>query len=120
VFKKLFLKKERVLVCGYFINVHFYGIFTICSYCSKTSKDLKESRIKCKKCNKKLECNDNHFKASIVREEKSLKKELEDPIRKFFQFYDEFIQNKTQLESDVYDHFQKMRFHVDEQRERLK
>jgi hypothetical protein len=41
-------------------------------------------------------------------------------MRKSFQFYDEFIQNKSILESNVYDHFQEMRFQVDEQREELK
>ena len=45
---------------------------------------------------------------------------MEVSIKKFFEFYDEFIQNKTQLESDVFEHFQEMRFKVDEQREELK
>ena len=30
------------------------------------------------------------------------------------------IKNKTQLESDVFDHFQEMRFQIDEHREKLK
>ena len=40
--------------------------------------------------------------------ETSLKQELEESIRKFFEFYDEFIQKKTQLESDVFDHFSRV------------
>jgi len=30
------------------------------------------------------------------------------------------IKNKSQLESDVFDHFQEMRFQIDEHREKLK
>jgi hypothetical protein len=40
-------------------------------------------------------------------------------IRKFFQIYDEFIQNKSILELDVFEHFQEIRFQIDEQREIL-
>jgi hypothetical protein len=45
---------------------------------------------------------------------------LEVSIRKFFVFYEEFVQNKTQLESDVFNHFQELRFQIDEHREKLK
>jgi anion-transporting ArsA/GET3 family ATPase len=50
----------------------------------------------------------------------SLKQDLEASIRKFFEFYDEFSQNKSKLASDVFDHFQEIRFKIDEHRERLK
>ena len=53
-------------------------------------------------------------------EEQKLKLELEETIRKFFEFYEEFVQNRTQLESDAFDHFQELRFKIDEHRERLK
>ena len=52
--------------------------------------------------------------------EMKLKHELEESIQKFFESYDEFIQNKSKLESDVFDHFQEIRFKIDEQREELK
>ena len=39
---------------------------------------------------------------------------------KFFEFYDEFSQNKAKLESDVFEHFQEMRFKIDQHREELK
>ena len=44
---------------------------------------------------------------------------MEESIKKFLEFYDYFVQNKTQLQSDVFEHFQKMRFQIDEQRESL-
>jgi hypothetical protein len=45
---------------------------------------------------------------------------LEVSTRTFFEFYDKFNQNKAILESYVYDHFQEIRFQIDEHRERLK
>jgi hypothetical protein len=53
-------------------------------------------------------------------EELSLKQELEVSIQKFYQFYDKLIQNKSKLESDVNNHFQEMRFQIDQHREELK
>jgi hypothetical protein len=40
-------------------------------------------------------------------------------IQKFYQLYDEFIQNRTKLESDVFNHFYELRFQIDEHREEL-
>ena len=56
----------------------------------------------------------------LTEKELSLKHEIEISIRKFFEFYDEFNQKKTQLESDVFEHFREMRFKIDEHREELK
>jgi hypothetical protein len=39
----------------------------------------------------------------------SLNQESKESIRKFFEFYDEFVQNKTQLKSNVFSHFQEVR-----------
>jgi hypothetical protein len=41
-------------------------------------------------------------------------------VRRFFDFYEEFQQNKNQLELDVFDYFREIRFQIDEHRERLK
>jgi hypothetical protein len=38
----------------------------------------------------------------------------------FFEFCDKFQQNKSKLESGVFDYFQEIRFQIDEQREELK
>jgi hypothetical protein len=93
---------------------------------------VKANRIKCKKCNEDFQVKSNEFKSNnelnklleshsyLSEDEMSLKQKLEDSIRKFFEFYEQFDQNKTQLESNIFDHFQVMRFKIDEQREELK
>ena len=50
----------------------------------------------------------------------SRKQDLEASIQKFFEYYDEFSQNNNKSESDVFDHFQEMRFQIDQHREELK
>jgi hypothetical protein len=39
---------------------------------------------------------------------------------KFFEFYEEFIRNKSKIESAVFDHFEEMRFQIDEHRDNFK
>jgi hypothetical protein len=84
------------------------------------------------KYHEEYQVKNNHFKSNealkqliesqpyLSEEEKSLKHELEVSVRKFFDHYDSFVQNKSKPESDVFDHFQEMRFQVDEHREELK
>ena len=55
----------------------------------------------------------------LSEDEFRLKEELEVSLRKFYQFYDEYVQNRNKSESDVFDHFQEIRFQIDEQREEL-
>ncbi len=38
----------------------------------------------------------------LIEEETNLKRELKESIKKFLEFYDNFNQNKTQLQSDVF------------------
>jgi len=56
----------------------------------------------------------------LSEEEISLKQKLEDSIPIFFEFYNAFIQNKTNLESDVAQHFEAIRLQIDEHRVKLK
>jgi hypothetical protein len=56
----------------------------------------------------------------LSEKEKSLKRELEVSVRRFFEFYEEFQQNKSKLELDVFDYFREIRFLIDEHREELK
>ncbi len=49
-----------------------------------------------------------------------LKHELEASIRTFVAFYDEFAQNRTKLDMEVYNHFHEIRFQIDQHREELK
>jgi hypothetical protein len=53
-------------------------------------------------------------------EEFALKKQIEDSIRTFFQSYEQFTLNKTRINLDVHNHFQEIRFKLDEHREVLK
>jgi hypothetical protein len=93
---------------------------------------VKHNKIKCKKCNDEFGVKNNEFKSNnelkhsieshshLSDEEQRLKQELEQSIRQFFVFYDEFIQNRTKLASNVFDHYHEMRFQIDEHREELK
>ena len=45
---------------------------------------------------------------------------MEVSIGKFFESYDEYVQYRNKTESDLFDHFQELRFQIDEHRERLK
>jgi hypothetical protein len=93
---------------------------------------VKENRIKCNKCNEEFQIKDNDFKSNeslkklleshsyLSDEEMSFKQKLEESIHKFFEFYDEFQQNRTKLDMDIFEHFHEMRFRIDEHREELK
>ena len=93
---------------------------------------VKQNRIKCAKCKNAFQVKDNEFKAiNILKEqldellylsdeEVSLKKRAEDSIRQFFQMYEQFTLNKTTLDLNVHEHFQEIRFQLDEHREHLK
>jgi hypothetical protein len=120
-----------------------------CSYCSKVLKDpielpckhnlckehlteKNENKIKCGECKQEFEVKDNEFKPNnlvkkllddhlyLSDEEFSLKKQIQDSIRQFFQMYEQFTLNKTKLDLDVHNHFQEIRFKLDEHREELK
>ena len=92
---------------------------------------VKENKIICKKCNTEFEVKGNEFKSSIVltkltesqsylsEEESSLKQELEGSVRQFFEIYDEFVPKKAKIELDVFEHFQEIRFQIDQHREEL-
>jgi hypothetical protein len=98
-----------------------------------TEKDVvNANRIKCFECKQDFQVKNNDFRSNktlknlieshsyLSDEEINLKHELEDKIRKFFEFYDKFNQNKTKLDLDVFDHFQEIRYQIDEHREKLK
>jgi hypothetical protein len=131
------LKSKSQLTCSYCSKIFRNPILLPCddSICREhlTERDVvKQNKIKCKACNEEFQVKENQFKSNeeltqiiesqsyLSDEEISLKQDLEVSIKKFFQLYDEFAQNKAKLESDVFDHFQEMRFQVDEQREELK
>jgi hypothetical protein len=71
---------------------------------------LKENKIKCKTCNREFVVKYNHFES-----DEALSQLIES---KFFEFYDEFNQNRTKLNWDVFNHYHEIRFQIDEHRER--
>jgi hypothetical protein len=131
------LQLKSQLTCSYCSKIFKYPILLPCdhSICLEhlTEKEVvKVNRIKCKKCNEEFGVKKNDFKSNedlnkliesqsyLNVEERSLKKELEVSIQKFFEFYDEFVQTSNKLDLDVFNHFQEMRFQIDEHREELK
>jgi hypothetical protein len=131
------LKLKSHLTCSYCSKIFKHPILLSCndSICLEhlSERDVvKQNRIKCNKCKQEFQVRDNQFKSNksltqlienqshLIDEEINLKQQLEISIKVFFEYYDEFIQNKAQLDMGVFEHFQEMRFKVDEQREDLK
>jgi len=93
---------------------------------------IKQNRIKCAKCKQEFEVVDNEFKLNnfikkqlddhvyLSDEEFSLKIKIQDSIQTFCQMYEQFTLNKTRIDLDIHEHFQEIRFQLDEHREKLK
>ena len=91
-----------------------------------------QNKIKCGECKKDFQIKDNDFKSTTLvnklldehvylsDEGVSLKKQIEESIRKFFQLYEEFTLNKTNRDLDVHNNFQEIRRNIDLHREKLK
>jgi hypothetical protein len=125
------------LTCSYCSKLYKDPIELPCSHnlCKGhlTEKSVvKQNRIKCVECKQEFEVKDNEFESNdfvkkqlddhdyLSDEEFALKKQIEDSIRQFFQLYEQFTLNKTKLDLDVFEHFQEIRFQLDEHREELK
>jgi hypothetical protein len=92
----------------------------------------KQNKIKCVECKQEFQVKDNEFKSVEVfkklfddqlylsDEEISLKQKIEDSIRNYFQLNEEFLLKKTSLDLNCHNHFQELRFQIDEHREELK
>ncbi len=105
---------------------------SICRDHLKERDVVKQKKIKCKECNEEFEVKDNHFKPNedlkklkesqshLGEEEIKLKHELKESLRKFFEFYDEFSQKRTKLDLDAFEHYQEIRFQIDQHRAELK
>jgi hypothetical protein len=91
-----------------------------------------ENKIKCAECMQDFQVKDNEFKVNILvkklldehaylsDEGVSLKKEIQDSIRKFFQTLEEFSSNKIALDLVVHNHFQEIHGNIDLHCEKLK
>jgi hypothetical protein len=131
------LKLKSNLTCSYCSKILKDPIELPCedNICREHLADktvVKRNTIKCIKCKENFPIKGHEFKSIktlkqliedksyLSEEEINLKKNLEESIRKFFGFYDDFILNKSKVDTDVFNHFQEMRFQIDEHRERLK
>jgi hypothetical protein len=131
------LKLKSQVTCSYCSRIFKDPILLPCddSICREHLSEeevVKQNKIKCNECKQEFQVNDSQLKSNkaftkliesqtyLNEEEISLKQKLEESIRIFFEFYDAFTQNKTQLDLDVFNHFQEMRFKIDEHREKLK
>jgi hypothetical protein len=116
------LKLKSQLTCSYCSKIFKDPILLPCddSICSEhiSERDVrKENKIKWNKCKQEFQVRANQFKfneslTQIIEshsylndEEICLKQQLEVSIKTYFEYLDEFIQNKTQLESDVFEFF---------------
>jgi hypothetical protein len=131
------LKLKSQLTCSYCSRIFKDPIELPCdeNICHEHLSEkaiVKENKIKCNECKGEFQIKDNDFKSNktlkkliesqsyLSEQEICLKQELEETTRKFFELYDEYHQKKTKLESEVFEHFQEMRFQIDEHREKLK
>jgi hypothetical protein len=128
---------KSTLTCAYCSKIFKDPIELPCSHhlCKEHLGEktvAKQNRIKCGECKKHFVVKDNDFKTiNLVKkllddhvylndEEVSLKKQIEDSIRQFFQMFEKFTLNRTTLDLDVHNHFTEIRFKLDEHREELK
>ncbi len=128
---------KSTLTCSYCSKIFKDPIELPCSHnlCEEHLAEkhvTKEKRIKCGECKKDFQVKDNDFKANnflkkqlddfrfLSDEEFTLKKQIEESIQKLFEVYEQFSLNKTKLDLDVHEHFQEVRFKLDEHREKLK
>ena len=93
---------------------------------------LKQNKIKCVKCQQEFKVKGSDFKSNkLVKKmldhqihlsdaEKSLKQNIEESIQLFYKMYDEYALIKSGLDFDCHEHFQEMRFQIDEHREKFK
>jgi hypothetical protein len=130
---------KSALTCSYCSKIFKDPIELPCSYnlCRGhlTEKSVaQQNKIKCGECKQEFQVKNIEFKATEIfkeqldnhvylsDEELSLKNEIQDSIRQFFQLYSSivFILNKPRLDLGVHEHMQEIRFKLDEHRERLK
>jgi hypothetical protein len=130
-------KLKSSLTCSYCSKIFKNPVELPCkhSVCKEhlIEKDVQKlNKIKCVECNQEFQVKDNEFKSVEVLkklfddqlylsdEEISLKQKIEDSIRNYYQLYEEYLLGKTSLDLNCHNHFQELRFQIDEHREELK
>jgi hypothetical protein len=130
-------KLKSTLTCSYCTKIFKNPVELPCKHnvCKEhlIEKNVqKQNKIKCVECKQEYQVKDNEFKSVeflkklfddqlyLNDEETSLKQKIEDSIRNYFQLYEEYLLGKTSLDLNCHNHFQELRFQIDEQRENLK
>jgi hypothetical protein len=130
-------KLKITLTCSYCSKIFKNPVELPCNHnvCKEhlIDKDVqKQNKIKCAECELEFQVKDNEFKSFelfnkllddqlyLSDEEMSLKQKIEESIQNFFQLYEEFLLGKNSLDLNCHNHFQELRFQIDEQRENLK
>ena len=130
-------KWKSSLTCPYCLKIYKNPVELPCkdSICEVhlTEKDVvKKNKIVCAKCNQEFEVKGNEFTSGnlvkqlldtqiyLNNDEINLKKKIEESIKLFYEMYDEFTSSKTKLDLECHNHFQEIRFQLDQHREQLK
>ena len=130
-------KWKQSLICSYCSKLFKDPIELPCDDCICQehlfeNNVLKANKIQCVKCKQEFEVNGINFKINkfakqmldeqkyFSDEEISLRQKIDESIRVFYQMYEDFILGKTKLDLDCHNHFQEVRFQLDEHREKLK
>ena len=104
----------------------------ICKEHLNAREAVQKNQIKCSTCSQEFQVKGNDFKSNkfvqkqlndqvfLNGKEISLKQKIEESCRVFYQMYDTFSLNMNKLNLDCHNHFQEIRFQLDEHREQLK
>ena len=104
----------------------------ICQAHLKEKEVVQKNKIKCSICSKEFQvkCKDFKLKELIQKqindriflnnEEKISKQKIEESIKQFYEMYYKFISSKNKLDLECHNHFQEIRFQLDQHREELK
>ena len=130
-------KLKKSLTCSFCFKIYKEPIELPCedNICKEHLKEndvVKTNKIKCPTCKLEFQVKGNEFKSNkliqkliknqvfLNEEEITLKKNIEESIKVFYEMYDEFISSKNGLDLDCHEHFQEIRFQIDLHREKLK
>jgi len=118
----IILKDPLILPCKH----------NICAHHLKEASILKQNLIQCSQCNQTFNLNDNVFTFNdlvkklldegifLNEEEKSLKRQLEENLNNSFKLHEDLMQSKNSLDLECFNHFQEIRFKINQHREELK
>jgi hypothetical protein len=101
----------------------------ICQEHLKEKEVVQKNKIKCLNCKQEFEVKDKNFNLSklaqklienkifLNEEEILIKEKMEETFTVFYKMCDKFYLNKSKLSLDCFNHFQEIRFQIDQHRE---